>query len=370
GLNVSGVLSGNRNFEGRIHPKIKSNWLASPPLVVAFALAGTTRIDLFNEPLAKDKNGKDVFLKDIWPSNHEIAQAVAMVDGTMFRKGYAGVFDGDENWQAIKVETSETYQWNPDSTYVRHPPYFEAIDQPLQALKPIENAYVLAYFGDSITTDHISPAGNIAPDSPAGKYLQEHGVAPKDFNSYGSRRGNHEVMMRGTFANIRIRNKLVPGVEGGYTVHIPTGAQLAIYDAAMKYKEAGIPSIILAGKEYGSGSSRDWAAKGPNLQGVKAVIAESFERIHRSNLIGMGILALQYKNGENTESLGLTGKESFTIQLDDNVKPHQDIEVIAKKEDGSEVKFTVMCRIDTVNEVDYFKAGGILHYVLRGMIKE
>ncbi|QRN41345.1 MAG: aconitate hydratase AcnA [Neisseriaceae bacterium] len=369
GLNVSGVLSGNRNFEGRIHPKIKSNWLASPPLVVAFALAGTTRINLFSDPLAKDKNGNDVFLKDIWPSNYEIAQAVSMVNGTMFTKSYTALFDGDENWQAIRVEASKTYEWNQDSTYIRHPPYFEAIDQPLPVLKPIENAYVLAYFGDSITTDHISPAGNIAPDSPAGQYLQEYGVMPKDFNSYGSRRGNHEVMMRGTFANIRIRNKLVPGIEGGYTIHIPTGEQLTIYDTAMKYKEAGIPSIILSGKEYGSGSSRDWAAKGPNLQGVKAVIAESFERIHRSNLIGMGILALQYKNGENAENLGLTGKESFTIHLYDNVKPHQDIKVVAKREDGSEIEFMVICRIDTVNEVDYFKAGGILHYVLREMIK-
>ena len=367
---VSSVLSGNRNFEGRIHAQIKANWLASPPLVVAFAIAGTTRIDLANDPIAKDKDGNDVFLKDIWPSNQEIADAVAKVDGTMFRKGYAGVFDGDESWQAINVSASETYAWNEKSTYVQHPPYFENIDKPIAALSSIENANVLAYFGDSITTDHISPAGAIMADSPAGRYLQERGVEPKDFNSYGSRRGNHEVMMRGTFANIRIRNKMLSGVEGGYTKHIPTGETLPIYDAAMRYKEAGTPTIILAGKEYGSGSSRDWAAKGPNLQGVKAVIAESYERIHRSNLIGMGILALQYKNGDTAESLGLNGEETFSIEFDDNIKPGQDINVTAKKADGTEVKFTVLCRIDTLNEVDYFKAGGILHYVLRQMIAD
>ncbi len=367
---MSSVISGNRNFEGRIHPQIKTNWIASPPLVVAFALAGTTRINIATDVIAQDKDGNDVYLKDIWPSNHEIAAAVAQVDGTMFRKGYDGVFDGDEHWQALDVAQTETYQWNADSTYVQHPPYFENIDKPVEAVKPIENAHVLAYFGDSITTDHISPAGVIMADSPAGRYLQEKGVEPKDFNSYGSRRGNHEVMMRGTFANIRIRNKMIPGVEGGFTKHIPTGETLAIYDAAMRYKEAGTPTIVLAGKEYGSGSSRDWAAKGPNLLGVKAVIAESYERIHRSNLIGMGILALQYKEGDNAESLGLTGEESFTIDIDDNIKPGQDVNVTAKKADGTEVKFTVLCRIDTLNEVDYFKSGGILHYVLRQMIAE
>lgn len=367
---MASVISGNRNFEGRIHPQIKTNWIASPPLVVAFALAGTTRIDIANDVIAQDKDGNDVYLKDIWPSNHEIAEAVAQVDGTMFRKGYDGVFDGDAHWQALDVAQTETYQWDENSTYVQHPPYFENIDKPVEALKPIENANVLAYFGDSITTDHISPAGVIMADSPAGRYLQEKGVEPKDFNSYGSRRGNHEVMMRGTFANIRIRNKMLPGIEGGYTKHIPTGETLAIYDAAMRYKEEGTPTIVLAGKEYGSGSSRDWAAKGPNLLGVKAVIAESYERIHRSNLIGMGILALQYKEGENAESLGLNGEESFTIELNDDIKPGQDISVTAKKADGSEVKFTVLCRIDTLNEVNYFKSGGILHYVLRQMIAE
>ncbi len=367
---MAAVISGNRNFEGRIHPQIKTNWIASPPLVVAFAIAGTTRIDISKDPIAQDKDGNDVYLKDIWPSNHEIAEAVAKVDGTMFRKGYEGVFDGDAHWQSLDVDKTETFQWNEKSTYVQHPPYFEKIDQPVEAVKSIENANVLAYFGDSITTDHISPAGVIMAGSPAGLYLQDKGVQPKDFNSYGSRRGNHEVMIRGTFANIRIRNKMLTDVEGGYTKHIPSGETMPIYDAAMRYAEENTPLIVLAGKEYGSGSSRDWAAKGPNLLGVKAVIAESYERIHRSNLIGMGILALQYKDGQNAESLGLTGEESFSIALNDDIKPGQDIEVVARKADGSEVKFTVLCRIDTLNEVDYYKSGGILHYVLREMIKE
>ncbi|WP_077927517.1 aconitate hydratase AcnA [Wohlfahrtiimonas populi] len=368
-MTVSGVLSGNRNFEGRIHPQIRASWLASPPLVVAYAIAGSTNIDLTKDPIAQDANGKDVFLKDIWPSNEEIAKEVLMITSGMFQKGYEGVFDGDEQWQSIAVTDSETYEWDKKSTYVQHPPYFEHIDQPIQALKAIDKARVLAVFGDSITTDHISPAGSIKKDSPAGRYLIEHGVAPEDFNSYGSRRGNHEVMMRGTFANIRIRNKMIPGIEGGLTKYLPSGEVMAIYDAAMKYKEDQTPLIILAGKEYGSGSSRDWAAKGPNLLGVKAVIAESYERIHRSNLIGMGILALQYKNGDNAESLGLDGTESFHIEFNDDIKPHQDIEVVATNPaTGKETKFTVLCRIDTLNEVDYFKAGGILHYVLRDLI--
>lgn len=369
-LNVSGVLSGNRNFEGRIHPLIRSNWLASPPLVVVYSIAGTTRLDLRHEPVTYNKEGKPIYLKDLWPTAQEIDEMVAQINGDMFKKRYAHVFEGDERWQDIPVIKSETYKWDEDSTYVRCPPYFVHISEPIGKLQPIKDAYVLSYFGDSITTDHISPAGSIMPSSPAGLYLQSHGVGPKDFNSYGSRRGNHEVMMRGTFANIRIRNKLVPGVEGGYTVYHPTGEQETIYDAAMRYKKDQVPTIILAGKEYGSGSSRDWAAKGPNLQGVRAVIAESFERIHRSNLIGMGILALQYKDGSNTESLGLTGRERFTILLEDDIKPRQDIEVIAKKEDGGEIRFKVLCRIDTVNEVDYFKAGGILHYVLREMFNK
>ena len=368
-MTVSGVLSGNRNFEGRIHPQIRGSWLASPPLVVAYSIAGSTNIDLTKDPIAQTADGKDVFLADIWPSNEEIAKEVLMITSNMFQKGYEGVFDGDEQWQSIAVTDSETYEWNAKSTYVQHPPYFEHIDQPIQALKAIDKARVLAVFGDSITTDHISPAGSIKKDSPAGRYLIEHGVAPEDFNSYGSRRGNHEVMMRGTFANIRIRNKMIPGIEGGLTKYLPSGEVMAIYDAAMKYKEDQTPLIILAGKEYGSGSSRDWAAKGPNLLGVKAVIAESYERIHRSNLIGMGILALQYKNGDNAESLGLDGTESFHIEFNDDIKPHQDINVVATNPaTGKETKFTVLCRIDTLNEVDYFKAGGILHYVLRDLI--
>lgn len=368
-MTVSGVLSGNRNFEGRIHPQIRGSWLASPPLVVAYSIAGSTNIDLTKDPIAQTADGKDVFLEDIWPSNEEIAKEVLMITSNMFQKGYEGVFDGDEQWQSIAVTDSETYEWDAKSTYVQHPPYFEHIDQPIEALKAIEKARVLAVFGDSITTDHISPAGSIKKDSPAGRYLIANGVAPEDFNSYGSRRGNHEVMMRGTFANIRIRNKMIPGIEGGLTKYLPSGEVMAIYDAAMKYKEDQTPLIILAGKEYGSGSSRDWAAKGPNLLGVKAVIAESYERIHRSNLIGMGILALQYKNGDNAESLGLDGTESFHIDFNDDIKPHQDITVVATNPaTGKETKFTVLCRIDTLNEVDYFKAGGILHYVLRDLI--
>lgn len=367
-MNVSGVLSGNRNFEGRIHPQIRGSWLASPPLVVAYAIAGSTNIDLTKDPIAKDKNGNDVFLKDIWPTNEEIAREVMMITSAMFQKGYEGVFDGDAQWQAIKVADSDTYGWDNTSTYVQHPPYFEHIDQPIQALQPIKKASVLAVFGDSITTDHISPAGSIKKDSPAGRYLMEHGVAPENFNSYGSRRGNHEVMMRGTFANIRIRNKMLAGIEGGLTKYLPSGETMSIYDAAMKYKADQTPLVILAGKEYGSGSSRDWAAKGPNLLGIKAVIAESYERIHRSNLIGMGILALQYKNGETAESLGLNGTESFEIDFNDDIKPHQDIKVTATSLDGKVTTFTVLCRIDTLNEVDYFKAGGILHYVLRDLI--
>lgn len=385
---MGGVLSGNRNFEGRIHAQIKTNWLMSPPLVVAFALAGTLRIDLMKDPIATNQDGKEIYLKDIWPSDHEIAEAVTKLDVEMFRKEYGRVFDGDERWQAIDVAASETYQWNENSTYVQNPPYFEEIDKPLTGLKNIENARVLAYFGDSVTTDHISPAGVIMADSPAGVYLKKHGVSPKDFNSYGSRRGNHEVMMRGTFANIRIRNKLFQtlqhenvawddgdgdavrliNVEGGYTRHLPSGKQLSIYDAAMRYKEEGVPTVILAGKEYGSGSSRDWAAKGPNLQGVRAVIAEGYERIHRSNLLGMGILPLQFKTGESADSLSLTGGETFTIELDDSLQPGQDIKVVAKAADGSATTFTALCRIDTLNELDYYKAGGILHFVLREMI--
>ena len=368
-LAVSAVLSGNRNFEGRIHPQVKANWLASPPLVVAYALAGDIRIDMMSEPLGLDRDNKPVFLRDIWPSNAEIAAAVALVEDSMFRNRYADVFTGDEHWQAIATSGGDTYAWDSQSTYVQNPPYFNDIDKPLQPLRPIENARVLAVFGDSITTDHISPAGNIKASSPAGEYLQSLGVSPEDFNSYGSRRGNHEVMMRGTFANIRIRNRMLGGEEGGVTIHVPSGERMSIYDAAMRYQAEGTPLVVLAGKEYGTGSSRDWAAKGTNLLGVKAVIAESFERIHRSNLVGMGVLPLQFVDGQNAATLQLTGHEVLDIPgIDDNIRPGQQLRVVARRETGEPLEFKVLCRIDTRNEVDYFKAGGILHYVLRQML--
>ena len=370
-LVVSAVLSGNRNFEGRVHPQVKANWLASPPLVVAYALAGNTRMNLLEDPLGLDKDNKPVFLKDLWPSNAEIAEAVAMVEDSMYRERYADVFSGDEHWQAIKVAEGATYNWMDDSTYVKNPPYFEQIDQPLQPLKPVDQARVLAVFGDSITTDHISPAGNIKGSSPAGRYLQEQGVEPEDFNSYGSRRGNHEVMMRGTFANIRIRNRMLGGEEGGDTIHVPSGERMSIYDAAMRYQQDATPLVVFAGKEYGTGSSRDWAAKGTNLLGVKAVIAESFERIHRSNLVGMGVLPLQFKDGQGVGSLGLDGHEKVDILgVDDDLKPGQTLKMVATKNGGEKVEFEVLCRIDTRNEIDYFKAGGILHFVLRQLIAE
>ncbi|RUO77819.1 aconitate hydratase AcnA [Idiomarina seosinensis] len=370
-LTVSSVLSGNRNFEGRVHPEVKANWLASPPLVVAYALAGTTRTDLSKDPLGTDKDGNDVYLKDIWPTTSEIAEAVKTVDNEMFRKEYAEVFEGDEEWREINVAEGKVYDWQDDSTYVKNPPFFEGIDKPLEELQDIKGANVLAVFADSITTDHISPAGAIKADAPAGKYLQENGVAVKDFNSYGSRRGNHEVMMRGTFANIRIKNQMLDDVEGGYTKYIPTGEQMAIYDAAMKYMENDTPLVVLAGKEYGTGSSRDWAAKGTRLLGVKAVIAESYERIHRSNLIGMGVLPLQFDEAEGVEEHGLTGEEEISILgLNKDLKPGQILDVVAKRNNGEEVKFQVKCRIDTGNEMRYYKNGGILHYVLRQMLKD
>ena len=369
-LIVSSVLSGNRNFEGRVHPMVKANWLASPPLVVAFALAGTTRIDMNKEPLGHDPQGQPVFLKDIWPSSAEIAGAVANIDGEMFRSRYADVFSGDEHWQRIPVTAGNTYQWNAASSYVQNPPFFEDIGQPPAPLTDIENARILALFGDSITTDHISPAGNIKASSPAGLYLQSLGVQPEDFNSYGSRRGNHEVMMRGTFANIRIRNEMLGGEEGGNTLYQPGGEKLSIYDAAMRYQAEGVPLVVIAGQEYGTGSSRDWAAKGTNLLGIKAVIAESFERIHRSNLIGMGVLALQFLDGQTRKSLGLSGSEKLSIRgLDDAIKPRQLLTIEVERSDGSRDAFQTLCRIDTLNEVQYFKAGGILHYVLRQLIK-
>ena len=369
-LVVSSVLSGNRNFEGRVHPMVKANWLASPPLVVAFALAGTTRIDMNNEPLGYDEQNQPVYLRDIWPSSAEVNEAVSKIDGQMFRTRYADVFSGDEHWQSISFTEGDTYTWNNTSSYVQNPPFFEDIGQPLTPPKDVENARILAVFGDSITTDHISPAGNIKASSPAGTYLQQLGVQPDDFNSYGSRRGNHEVMMRGTFANIRIRNEMLGGEEGGNTLHQPSGERLSIYDAAMRYQAEGVPLVVVAGKEYGTGSSRDWAAKGTNLLGVKAVIAESFERIHRSNLIGMGVLALQFVDGQTRQSLGLTGNETLSVRgLSADIKPRQLLTVDVKRADGSEDSFQVLCRIDTLNEVQYFKAGGILHFVLRQLIE-
>lgn len=370
-LIVSAVLSGNRNFEGRIHPQVKANWLASPPLVVIFALTGTTSIDLNKEPIGQDKNGKPVYLKDIWPSNVEVAQEVAKVSSAMFSEQYADVFTGSNEWQSMKVPVGETYTWQNDSTYIQHPPYFINMGIEPNKITDIENARVLAVLGDSITTDHISPAGSIKPDSPAGKYLQSKNVSVKDFNSYGARRGNHEVMVRGTFANIRIRNEMVPGIEGGMTKHYPSGEVMSIYDAAMRYKDAHIPLIIVAGKEYGTGSSRDWAAKGPKLQGVAAVIAESFERIHRSNLIGMGILPLQFKEGTNRKTLNLNGTEIISIQgLNDKMKPGAEIKAIIQREDGSKTDVILLSRIDTQNEIEYYRNGGILQYVLRNMLKK
>ncbi|MFV5376108.1 aconitate hydratase AcnA [Acinetobacter calcoaceticus] len=368
-LNVASVLSGNRNFEGRVHPLVKTNWLASPPLVVAYGLVGNIRTDLTTEPLGEGKDGQPVYLKDIWPSQAEIDVVLQKVNTEMFHKEYAAVFDGDASWQAIQIPKSKTYEWADDSTYIRHPPFFEGIGEPPKPIKNIEQAHILAVLGDSVTTDHISPAGNIKKDSPAGRYLQEQGVDPKDFNSYGSRRGNHEVMMRGTFANIRIKNEMLGGEEGGNTIYIPSGEKLAIYDAAMLYQQENTPLVIIAGKEYGTGSSRDWAAKGTNLLGVKAVIAESFERIHRSNLVGMGVLPLQFVDGQTRQSLNLTGHEVISIRgLLDGIQPHQILEVDVKRPNGVASHFNVLCRIDTLNEVEYFKAGGILHYVLRNLI--
>src|SRR6266403_994841 len=359
------VLSGNRNFEGRVHPEIKMNFLASPPLVVAYALAGSLDIDITTEPLGQGKDGKPVYLKDIWPSAKDVAAAVAAsVDSGMFKRGYASVFAGDANWNAIKTPAGKIYSWDGKSTYVKNPPYFDGITMTPAALADIKGARALAVLGDSVTTDHISPAGNIAKSSPAAKYLVGQGVQAADFNSYGARRGNHEVMMRGTFANIRLRNLLLPGTEGGVTLHIPSGEQMSIFDASVKYKAAGTPLVILAGKEYGTGSSRDWAAKGTMLLGVKAVIAESFERIHRSNLIGMGVLPLQFKEGQNAHSLGLTGKETFEI-AGLNRGAAKFVKVIAKADGGKTTEFEARLRIDTPKELDYYQHGGILQYVLR-----
>ncbi|WP_288464268.1 aconitate hydratase AcnA, partial [uncultured Pseudomonas sp.] len=366
-LTVASVLSGNRNFEGRVHPLVRTNWLASPPLVVAYALAGSVKVDLTQDPLGTGNDGQPVYLKDVWPTQQEVADAVQKLDTAMFHKQYGAVFDGDEKWQAIQVPDAETYVWDADSTYIQNPPFFEGIAGDPPRIADIHDARILALLGDSVTTDHISPAGNIKKDSPAGRYLAEHGVDYADFNSYGSRRGNHEVMMRGTFANIRIKNEMLGGEEGGNTFHVPSGEKLSIYDAAMKYELENTPLVIIAGKEYGTGSSRDWAVKGTNLLGVKAVVAESFERIHRSNLVGMGVLPLQFKDGVDRKSLGLTGKEKIAVLGIDGVelRPRMPLTLEVTREDGSRESVEVLCRIDTLNEVSYFKAGGILHFVLR-----
>ncbi len=358
------VLSGNRNFEGRVHAEVKMNFLASPPLVVAYAIAGTMNIDLQKDSLGKGKDGKDVYLKDIWPSTAEVANAISStIDSKMFGASYANVYAGDARWAGIQVAKSNRYGWDDSSTYVKNPPYFVNMPRTPGAIQPIVNARALAKLGDSITTDHISPAGNIKKDSPAGKYLIANGVQPVDFNSYGSRRGNHEVMMRGTFANIRLKNLMVPGVEGGVTKHVPSGEQMSIYDASMRYQGDGVPLVILAGKEYGTGSSRDWAAKGTYLLGVRAVIAESFERIHRSNLVGMGVLPLTYKDGQNAESLGLTGSEVFT--LEGLAAGARELTIVADAGDGKVTRFPVTVRVDTPKEWEYYQHGGILQYVLR-----
>jgi len=363
-LVVSSVLSGNRNFEGRVHSEVKMNFLASPPLVVAYAIAGTMNIDLDTEALGKDYQGKDVFMKDIWPSQKEIADTIAStIDSAMFQNSYDNVFAGDARWSNLGVPESSQYTWNNNSTYIQNPPYFTGMGMDVAEIEQIRNARVLAVLGDSITTDHISPAGNIKKDSPAGKYLMENGVEPVDFNSYGSRRGNHEVMMRGTFANVRLRNLLAPGTEGGWTTFQPSGDQMSIYDASMKYQAESTPLVILAGKEYGSGSSRDWAAKGTKLLGVRAVIVESFERIHRSNLVGMGILPLTFKPGENIATLGLTGKEVFSFG--DIKLGIKEIDVTAVAKDGSQKQFQATVRVDTPKEWEYYNHGGILQYVLR-----
>jgi len=364
-LAACSVLSGNRNFEGRIHPEVRNNFLASPPLVVAYALAGTMHVDFETDPLGMDPDGKPVYLRDIWPSQAEIQEVVAAsLDSGMFRRSYAEVFAGDANWNAIAVPRGERYAWDEASTYVRNPPYFDGMTLQPERIEDISGARVLALLGDSVTTDHISPAGSIKKDSPAGRYLTERGVLPADFNSYGARRGNHEVMMRGTFANIRLRNQLVPGTEGGVTRYLPTGEQMPIYDAAMRYAADHVPLVVIAGKEYGSGSSRDWAAKGTKLLGVRAVLAESYERIHRSNLIGMGVLPLQFRDGQSAASLGLTGDEAFTITGLDGGSARE-VRVTATREDGDPLEFLARVRIDTPKEREYYRHGGILNYVLR-----
>ncbi|WP_240375445.1 aconitate hydratase AcnA [Bacillus piscicola] len=371
-LLVSSVLSGNRNFEGRIHPLVKANYLASPPLVVAYALAGNVNFDMYNDSFGKDKDGNDVYFKDIWPSASEIKDFVHdNVSPALFKKEYESVFDNNDRWNALQSdENAQLYDWDEDSTYIQNPPFFEEMSEEPEDIKELSDLRVIGKFGDSVTTDHISPAGSIAKDSPAGRYLIEKGLKPSQFNSYGSRRGNHEVMMRGTFANIRIKNQLAPGTEGGYTTYWPNGEVMAIYDAAMKYKEDNTDLMVIAGEDYGMGSSRDWAAKGTNLLGIKTVLAESFERIHRSNLVLMGVLPLQFKDGDSADSLGLTGKESFNIKVSNNVKPRDLVEVEAVDENGSKKTFEVIVRFDSEVEMDYYRHGGILQMVLRNNLAE
>jgi aconitate hydratase len=380
GLVVAAVLSGNRNFEARIHPQVRASYLASPPLVVAFALAGTVDIDLTTDPIGSDRNGNPVFLRDIWPTQAEMRQTMEQaVSPEQFHHEYAQVFDGDEHWQALPLpEKGDLYEWNPQSTYVQEPPYFEGLTHEPAPLTDIENARVLVVLADSITTDHVSPAGSIPKDAPAGRYLIEHGVAPRDFNSFGARRGNHQIMMRGTFGNVRLRNELVPDREGDWTLKLPPdwvlnpkGEVERIYDASMEYQREGVPLVAIAGKEYGTGSSRDWAAKGTLLLGIRAVIAESFERIHRSNLVGMGVLPLQFMPGQSRHSLGLTGLETFSVSgITAGLRPGQTLSVHGRRADGSEFLFDVVCRIDTPIEVEYYRHGGILPYVLRLLVAQ
>jgi aconitate hydratase len=369
-LVVSAVLSGNRNFEGRIHPLVKANYLASPPLVVAFALAGRTDVDLSTEPLGKDGNGKPVFLSDIWPSRKDVADLEAVISPEMFARVYGNAYAGNPVWNAVPVRGGDLCEFREESTYVHEPPFFAGLTLKPQPVRDIQAARILAVLGDSVTTDHISPAGDIAEQSPAGRYLKSRGIGKPDFNTYGARRGNDLIMARGTFANIRLKNLMVPGVEGGVTVHVPSGERMDIFDAAERYKAEGVPLVVIAGKEYGSGSSRDWAAKGPLLLGVRAVIVESYERIHRSNLLGMGILPLQFKPGQNAESLGITGREALSIRgLGGDLRPRQDVTVEVERPDGTKSSFVATVRIDTPVEITYYRNGGILQTVLRKMVK-
>jgi aconitate hydratase len=371
-LVVAAVLSGNRNFEGRIHPQVRASFLASPPLVVAYALAGTVDIDLTKDPIGTDSNGDKVYLRDIWPTQEEVRALVTRsVTPEVFSQNYAHVFEGDEHWRSLSDSTGALFEWDPNSTYVQEPPFVKDMPMEPEPVKDIHGARVLAMLDDSITTDHISPAGNFSATSPAGRYLIEHGVERRDFNTYGARRGNHEVMVRGTFGNIRLRNHLVPGKEGYYTVHLPEGEETTIYEASARYQQEGVPLLVIAGKEYGSGSSRDWAAKGPQLLGVRAAIAESFERIHRSNLVGMGILPLQFKQGENKESLGLTGREVYDIEgIEQGLKPRQEVTVKVTREDGSMFSFSTIARLDSPIDVTYYENGGIMPTVLRRLLKD